>query len=111
MFGWCCLVLVTACHADGCPLTCSGVLRAAEDIKIAQLHTTALDTIAVLLKATEGGQQLTPELQTSIQKQLSTMIAEHKASAVKAQAQDILALLHNRTRDNIDIDMNDAGHV
>ena len=71
----------------------AGVLRAAQDVKIAQLQTTALDTIASVAKATAGGQSLPPEQLRAVQEQLQAMIAEHKSSAVKAQATDVLALL------------------
>lgn len=71
----------------------AGVVRAAQDVKIAQLQTAALDTLAVVLKATEGGHQLSAEKQTAIREQLNAMIADNRSSAVKAHATDVLALL------------------
>ena len=103
--------LCISADSEACFLICTGALRAAEDIIIAQLHTTALDTIAVLLKATDRGQRLSPELQAAIQKQLSTMVAERKASAVKAQAQDVLALLHSSSHATADVVMKDNGNL
>ena len=85
----------------------SGVLRAAQDVKIAQLQTTALDTIAVVLKATVGGSVLPSEQQAAVRERLSIMIAEHKSSAVKAQAIDVKALLSDGN--NADAQMDDAG--
>ena len=76
-------------------LVASGVLRSAQDVKIGQLQTTALDTIAVVLEATAGGATLHSEQQVQIREQLSIMIAEHKSSAVKAQAMDVKALLND----------------
>lgn len=71
------------------------MLRAAQDVKIAQLQTTALDTVAVVLKATAGANSLRSEQRAGIREQLSIMIAEHKSSAVRAQAIDIKALLND----------------
>jgi len=71
----------------------AGVVRAAQDVKIVQLQTAALDTLAVVLKATEGGQHLSAEKQTSVREQLNAMIADNRSSAVKAHAADVLALL------------------
>lgn len=85
----------------------SGVLRAAQDVKIAQLQTTALDTIAVVLKATAGGMSLQSEQQAHIREQLSIMIAEHKSSAVKAHALDVKALLNDSS--SADVPMGDTG--
>ena len=71
----------------------AGVVRAAQDVKIAQLQTAALDTLAVVLKATEGGQHLSAEKQASVREQLNAMIADNRNSAVKAHAADVLALV------------------
>ena len=84
----------------------SGVLRAAQDVKIAQLQTTALDTMAVVLKATAGGTSLDSEQQARIREQLGNMIAEHKNAAVKAQAIDVKALLNGNS--SADAPMEDA---
>ncbi len=84
----------------------SGVLRAAQDVKIAQLQTTALDTLAAVLKATSGGMGLPSEQRAAIREQLSVMIAEHRSSAVKARAIDIKALLNDGN--SPDAPMNDA---
>lgn len=82
------------------------MLRAAQDVKIAQLQTTALDTIAVVLKATAGGARMHFEQRAGIQEQLSIMVAEHKSSAVKAQAIDVKALLDSNI--SADAPMKDA---
>lgn len=82
------------------------MLRAAQDVKIAQLQTTALDTVAVVLKATAGGASLHSEQRVQIQEQISIMIAEHKSSAVKAQAMDVKALLDDHM--SADASMKDA---
>lgn len=71
----------------------AGVVRAAQDVKIAQLQTAALDTLAVVLKATEGGQHLSAEKQASVKQQLNAVIADNRSSAVKEHAADVLALL------------------
>ncbi len=71
----------------------AGVVRAAQDVKIAQLQTAALDTLAVILKATEGRQHLSAEKQASVREQLNAVIADNRSSAVKAHASDVLALL------------------
>ena len=76
-------------------------------MKIAQLQTTALDTLAALLKATSGGKLLPSEHRAAIQEQLSTMIAEHRSSAIKARAIEIKALLTDGN--SPDASMNDAG--
>lgn len=75
-------------------------------MKIAQLQTSALDTLAAMLKATTGGMTLPSEQRAAIQEQLSIMIAEHKSSAVKARAIDIKALLNDSN--SLDAPMNDA---
>ncbi|KAL3147888.1 hypothetical protein ABBQ32_002606 [Trebouxia sp. C0010 RCD-2024] len=84
-----------------------GVLRAAQDVKIAQLQTTALDTLAAMLKATSGGKALPSELRAAIQQQLSITAAEHKSSAVKARAIEIKACLNDGN--SADAPMKDAG--
>jgi len=71
----------------------AGVVRATQDVKIAQLQTAALDTLAVVLKATGGGHHLPAEKQAAIREQLNAMIADNRSSAVKAHATDVLALL------------------
>lgn len=88
-------------------LMASGVLRAAQDVKIAQLQTTALDTMAVVLRGTAGGMNLHSEQQAQIREQLSIMIAEHKSSAVKAHAIDVKALLNDGS--GADVPMDDTG--
>lgn len=85
------------------------MLRAAQDVKIAQLQTTALDTIAVVLKGTAGGMSLPSEQRAEIREQLSIMIAEHKSSAVKAHAVDVKALLNDGS--NADVPMDGTGAV
>lgn len=75
-------------------------------MKIAQLQTSALDSLAAMLKATTGGMTLPSEQRAAIQEQLSIMIAEHKSSAVKARAIDIKALLNDSN--SLDAPMNDA---
>jgi len=71
----------------------AGVVRAAQDVKIAQLQTAALDTLAAILKATGGGHHMSAEQQAAIREQLNSMIADNRSSAVKAHATDVLALL------------------
>ena len=70
----------------------AGVVRAAQDLKIAQLQTSALDTIALMLKATAGGQALPADQQAAVQQQVNAMIVNNRSSAIKAQAADVLAL-------------------
>ena len=62
-------------------------------MKIAQLQTAALDTLAVVLNATEGGHHLSAERQAAVREQLNAMIADNRSSAVKTNATDVLALL------------------
>lgn len=69
----------------------AGVLRAAQDVKIAQLQTSALDTIALMLKATAGGQALPADQQAAVQQQVNAMIVDNRSSAIKAHAADVLA--------------------
>lgn len=72
-----------------------------------QLQTTALDTVAVVLKVTAGGTSLQSEQRAGIREQLGIMTTEHKNSAVKAQAIDVKALLHANS--SVDAAMEDAG--
>ena len=73
--------------------TIAGVVRAAQDVKIAQLQTSALDTIVLVLKATAGGQALPADQQAAVQQQVNAMIMDNRSSAIKAHAADVLTLL------------------
>lgn len=74
-------------------------------MKIAQLQSTALDTLAAMLKATSGGKALPSQQRAAIQQQLSMMAAEHRSSAVKARAVEIKAGLNDGN--SADAPMND----
>ena len=84
----------------------AGVVRAAQDVKIAQLQTSALDTIALMLKATAGGQALPANQQAAVQQQVNAMIVDNRSSAIKAHAADVLALF--KASPVGDADMQDA---
>ena len=85
----------------------AGVLSAAQDVKISQLQTAALDTLAVILKATVGSKQLQAETQSAIKQQLDNIVNSNRSSAVKAQAIDVSALLAPNDSSK-DAEMHDA---
>ena len=68
-------------------------MRAAQDVKIAQLQTSALDTLSLILRATGAGHQLHPDQRTAIKEQLNSMITDNRSSAIKSHAADTLTLL------------------
>ena len=71
----------------------AGVLDASEEIRISQVRAAALETLAALLDATNGGCMWLSELQACVRARLHDAVATEKASVIRAQAAAVLKLV------------------